>query len=169
MLRKRTTITERRGINFMRQLFEGANCIFKEIDQRHDVGQDVCVLLVDGEHVTHREIALQIKSGKSYCSGNICSIPTDQHHLEFWRQHPLTTYGIVFDPNEGVAYWTNLKEEADDRHFGRTRSNTVIQFSKSEWNRIDEQDFHRLFLPFLTHQPLQLSIENFADGLHQVT
>ncbi len=146
--RKTTNATERKGVNFIRKLFEDANCVFKEVNKEHDYGHDAFVLLVDGEEVTPKEIALQIKSGSSYCNTDSCSFSTTANQLEFWRQHPLRTLGMVFDPNENCGYWLDLKAEAGERRFRREGSQT-ISFRKEPWNRIDKERFQDLFLPSL--------------------
>jgi len=146
--RKTTNTTERKGVNFIRKLFEDANCVFKEVNKEHDYGHDAFVLLVDGEKVTPREIALQIKSGSSYCRAETCSFSTTADQLEFWRQHPLRTLGVIFDPNENCAYWIDLKAEANERRFERGGSQTIT-FRKEPWNRVDRARFRDLFLPSL--------------------
>src|SRR5665213_1815134 len=108
-IRKLNTVTERAGVNYVRDVVETNNSIFKEQDVRHDYGHDAFVLLVDGERVLPKEIAMQIKSGASYCTPTTCKIPATRGQLLFWAGHDLDTLGVVYDPGEAMAYWVDLK------------------------------------------------------------
>src|ERR1700722_19113696 len=107
-LRKLNSATERAGVNYVRKLVEVNNSIFKEQDLRHDYGHDAFVLLVEGEQVLSKEIAMQIKSGVSYCTPTTCKIPATGGQLTFWAGHDLETLGVVYDPSEDMAYWVDL-------------------------------------------------------------
>ncbi len=48
-VRKKSNAVGRKGISFVRDAVEEANCVFKEIDRASDYGHDAFVLLVDGE------------------------------------------------------------------------------------------------------------------------
>jgi hypothetical protein len=161
-IRKITNATERKGVNFIRRLFEDANCVFKEVSKEHDYGHDAFVLIVDGESVTPIEIALQIKSGASYCKAESCQFSSTASQLDFWRQHPLPTLGIVFDPNENCAYWVDLKEKGTTFRFSKQNSQNIV-VPKAEWNRINAQRFNDLFLPSLLRRPPKFSLETAIE------
>ncbi len=149
-IRKLNTVTERLGVNYVRALVEAANSIFKEQDLRHDYGHDAFVLLVEGEQVQPKEIAMQIKSGVSYCTMATCKIPASGGQLVFWAGHDLDTLGVVYDPDEKMAYWTDLKVEARQRTRGqREQAGAVIEFPKSAWNRLDARMFREFLVPTL--------------------
>ena len=103
-----TAATERAGVNFVRGVVEGANCIFHEIHRENDYGNDAFLELVDGEHVTGICIALQIKSGPSYCLARSCKIPTTPEQRNYWSGHKLPVVGVVYDPTEEVGYWVDI-------------------------------------------------------------
>lgn len=149
-IRKLNSITERAGVNYVREVVESNNSVFKEQDLRYDYGHDAFVLLVEGEQVLSKEIAMQIKSGASYCTRTTCKIPASGSQLVFWAGHDLDTLGVVHDPDEGIAYWVNLKVEAQMRVRGqREQSGAVIEFSKTPWNRLDARMFREFLVPTL--------------------
>ena len=148
-IRKANSITERLGVNFVRGVVELNNSIFKEIDQRHDYGHDAFVLLVEGEHVIPKEVALQIKSGTSYCTPTECKIAASAGHLAFWAEHDLETLGVVFDPSKNSAYWIDLKAEARAQLVGTSRVGATIRYPKSAWNRFDAHLFSAFLVPAL--------------------
>ena len=138
---------EREGVNFIMALFDRSNCIFKEIHREHDYGHDAFVTVVDGTTVLPIEIALQIKSGLSYLSNDECIIPSTEPQRNFWCQHPLQTYGIVYDPQKKVAHWTDLKNL--NHEILRKSGSHNIKFPKHALNKIDEYSFEKIFLPRL--------------------
>jgi hypothetical protein len=133
-IRKQNMATERAGVNYVRALVEENNSVFKEIDQRSDYGHDAFVLLVEGERVIPKEVAMQVKAGSSYCTPSTCKVPATAEQLAFWAEHDLTTLGVVYDPNEGVAYWVNLQAEARKRIQSRSQKGALIVFPKARWN-----------------------------------
>jgi hypothetical protein len=118
--------------------------------QQHDYGHDAFVLLVENEQVIPKEIAIQIKSGASYCTLTTCKIPTTASQLEFWASHDLITLGVVYDPNEGLAYWVDLQSEARERTRDRQeQKGAVVKFPKSAWNLLDVRMFAEFLVPTL--------------------
>ena len=162
--RKLNTVTEREGVNYVRAVVEASNSIFKEQDLRHDYGHDAFVLLAEGERVLPKEVAMQIKSGASYCTPTTCKIPATGSQLTFWAGHDLDTLGVVYDPAEKVAYWVDLKVEAQQRLRGRReQSGAVIEFPKSEWNRLDRRMFREFVIPVLQGKPPDLDPETAIE------
>lgn len=98
----------REGVNFVRGAIEGENCIFHEINQQNDFGNDAFVELVEKGNVKGITIAVQIKSGTSFVRNNICSIPASKKKFTYWSKHSLPVIGIVYDPSIKNAYWVNL-------------------------------------------------------------
>jgi hypothetical protein len=47
--RRKSSSVERAGVNYIRGLFEGANCIYQEISKDNDVGHDAIVQMVEDE------------------------------------------------------------------------------------------------------------------------
>lgn len=163
-IRKLNTVTERAGVNYVRNAVEVNNCVFKEQDLRHDYGHDAFVLLVEGEQVLPKEIAMQIKSGVSYCTPTACKIPATGAQLMFWANHDFDTLGVVYDPNENLAYWVDLKVEA--RHLTRGRrehTGAVIEFPKSSWNKLDALMFREFLIPTLLGKAPLIDLETAIE------
>ena len=162
-IRKSTNATERKGIAFVRDAVEDANCVFKEIDRASDYGHDAFVLLVDGEQVMPQEFAVQVKAGKSFCKPDSCSFFTTKAQLNFWARHPLETLGIVYDPDVHCAWWVDLKVEAKSRQI--SDSGRTIRFAKEDWNRFDAGGFKSVVLPILLEEPPRISLETATQWL----
>jgi hypothetical protein len=145
-------------VNFVRQVVEEAGCLFKEINLQHDFGHDATIILVVDGEVQPREIALQIKSGRTYNRAQFCRIPVKSDHLTFWAKHDLRTLGVVYDPSERGAYWVDLKANAKaflrDRHAPKS-----LLFRKSLYNRFHCNGFRDVLLPTLMHKTPNLSVE----------
>ena len=155
--RKRTNATERKGVAFVRNIVEDANCVFQEIDRAADYGHDAFVLLVDDEKVMPMQIALQIKAGKSYCRAHRCVFTATAAQLNFWAQHPITTLGVVYDPDRACAWWVDLREEA--RAHRRDQGTVTISFPKADWNQFDKQGFELVLIPTLLDQAPRINLE----------
>lgn len=145
--RQRINATERKGVNYVRGIVEAANSVFREIDRAGDYGHDAFVLLVDGEAVTPVEIAVQIKSGRSFCRPRDCRFSASPAQLGFWAGHGLTTLGVIYDPDADCAWWVDLTEEAKARK--ATVGSCTIAFPKARWNRFDDHGFRNVLLPAL--------------------
>lgn len=145
-------------MNFVREIVEGAGCLFKEINLQHDFGHDATiVLVVDGE-VQPREIAVQIKSGKTYNRPGFCRIPLKSGHVTFWAKHDLLTLGWVYDPSERAAYWVDLRAHA--KAFLRERHTPkALRYRKSLYNRLHGNGFRDVLLPVLMHKTPSLALE----------
>tara|TARA_R110000868_G_scaffold198474_4_gene444887 strand:- start:29102 stop:30109 length:1008 start_codon:yes stop_codon:yes gene_type:complete len=155
-IRKRTNATERKGVNYIRDLVDDANCVFREVDRAGDYGHDAFVLLVDGEAVTSVEVALQIKAGRSFCRKDSCRFSATPAQLGFWANHGLTTLGVVYDPDANCAWWIDLTEAAKERR--QAIGNQTIIIPKELWNRFDEHGFQNVLIPGLLGSVPRLSL-----------
>jgi hypothetical protein len=167
-LKKRsTTAIARQGVNYVRDVVESANCIFHEVSQQNDFGNDAFIELVENENVRGITIGAQIKSGSSYFPGDKCTIPASRRHFEYWRDHSLKIIGIVYDPTERVAYWTNLKRFVK-YHSERIESGPYsVTFPKKEFNRLTPEGFRDFFFPIFLGKPIILDYERskrFAES-----
>lgn len=162
-IRKRTNAIEREGVAYIRSVIEKANCVFLEVDRAGDYGHDAFVLIVDGEEVTAKQIALQIKSGSSYNAEGVCKFEATLPQLNFWAAHDLTTLGVVYDPILCAAWWIDLKDEsaALKRDGGRT-----IKFEKAQWNKFDLVSFTEILVPRLQGRIPRLSLEKALEWSH---
>jgi len=148
--RPKTAATERQGVNVVRQLVEAQGCIFHEIHHENDYGNDAFVELVDGEQVTGVCIAVQIKSGSSYCTPTACRIPYTEKQATYWLHHSLRVLGIVYDPDEGACYWVDLVAQTRRQPQGGT-----ALFAKSDFRRFDSVNFAEFVMPLLLGKTFQ--------------
>ena len=146
--------TERVGLNYVRSIIERANSIFHEIHRENDYGNDAFMEFVDGDQVTGLSIALQIKSGTSYCSSSTCTIPTTERQWNYWAKSRLPVVGIVYDPDESTAYWVSIT-----RHVKANSAHQSIVFDKSEIARFDDANFREIFLPLFIDRPFRLPFD----------
>jgi len=142
-------VTERAGINYVRTVVESDGCLFKEVNLQHDFGHDATiVIVVDGE-VQPREVALQVKSGRSYNKKGACQLPATAGHIDFWARHDLITLGVVYDPDQDTAHWVDLQADSRERRQQRMSDGATIVFSKDSWNRFDPVHFPTVVVPTL--------------------
>lgn len=155
-IKKKSSAVAKEGLNYVRSIVEGENCIFHEIHQENDYGNDAFVELVDGENVKGITLAIQIKSGKSYCKPTNCSIPATREHFEYWSEHSLEVVGIVFDPSERIGYWVNISQYLKRNREVLKNGPFVITFSKKIINRFDGDGFKNIFIPIFLKKPIIL-------------
>lgn len=150
-----TNATAKAGINYVKTIVEAHNCIFQKIDQENDVGIDALIELVKNENPSGDFIATQIKSGSSYFDkkSNQCKIPLGSHR-QYWQNHALPVYGIVFIPEFKNAYWINIKN-----YLNNHPSDNVISFEPSYVNILNHNTFETRFVPLLTGEIPKVSYE----------
>ena len=97
---KRSAITAKDGINFIRSAVEASGSLFIKIEQENDLGIDALIEFVENERPLNKQIAVQIKSGASYYTpeSDECAFPVGSHR-EYWAQHPLPVFGLVYVPS----------------------------------------------------------------------
>jgi hypothetical protein len=73
----RTSITAKRGVNFVRTVVEGGGSLFHKIDFESDLGVDAFIELIHEGKPLNKQIAVQIKSGPSYydVKSRECKLP----------------------------------------------------------------------------------------------
>ena len=98
------------GIDYTSQVINKAHSIFNKVDGSNDIGLDGYVEFVDNESATGLCIGVQIKSGNSYQNKNkdYAIITADFNHFEYWKSHILPLAGIVYIPEDDLAYWIDL-------------------------------------------------------------
>lgn len=160
-LYKKTNITAKEGINFVRSIVETAGSLFHKIEQENDLGIDALIEFINGEKSLNKQIAVQIKSGDSYYTlSNECLIPIDSHR-EYWLKHPLPVFGIVYVPAQRCAYWLDIK-----RYLESHPEATVIRFHTDKINRLNSSTFKQLFTPILMRKVPNLPIEEAFTLFH---
>jgi hypothetical protein len=58
---KRSAVTAKEGINFIRSAVEGGGCLFIKIEQENDLGVDAIIEFIENERPLNKQIAVQIR------------------------------------------------------------------------------------------------------------
>jgi hypothetical protein len=149
----------KKGVNYVRDIIESSNSIFHEVHQENDYGNDAFIELVDGEDVKGITLAVQVKSGSSFCTNSTCSIPASKQHFEYWKSHSLPVIGIVYDPNEDIAYWTNITNHLENNPEALVNGPYTITFKKADFARFTMCNFETLFKPMHLKKQITLPID----------
>jgi hypothetical protein len=104
-------VSERGGINAVKSLFERNKLVVQEYDTRNDYGKDLVIDLTENDEITGAMIAAQVKGGKSYFRGTVPFITARGSDLRLWAESTIPVIGIVWHPESGNLYWTNLTEQ----------------------------------------------------------
>lgn len=113
MKRHHNSKIDRIGVQTVGEQFERAGYIFRE-QPISDYGIDAHIEVVEGETVTGKLIALQIKTGSSWFKENTSQgfvFRGDNEHLEYWIEHSLPVLIILHDPQTHLSYWQSIKTE----------------------------------------------------------
>ena len=142
---KRTSITAKKGINFLKEIVEDNGSIFHKIEQENDFGIDCIIEFFKDEEPINISIAFQIKSGSSYINkkNRTAHIPVENHY-EYWSKYSLPVYGLVYNVEKKEAYWINIKQYLK---FNPTHKN--IAFSINRSNTLLEENYQDLFFPLM--------------------
>lgn len=152
---KKTNITNKMGVNFVKGIVEEAGSLFHKIEQENDLGIDGVVEFIKDEKPTNKNIAVQIKSGKSYFNlQNTESLIPVGDHYEYWNNYPLPVYGIVYSPELRKGFWVNIK------NYLKTNGKcSVIRYSNNKTNEFDLDRFKRIFMPLILKEIPEISFE----------
>lgn len=99
--------TERDGVQIVGEQFVRAGYIFRE-QTVSDYGIDAHIELVDGDNVTGKLIAVQIKSGSSWLkekSKEAFIFRGDKEHLKYWLEHSLPVLIVLCDVKNRQCFW----------------------------------------------------------------
>lgn len=157
-----TMVTSKLGVNHVRTAVESAKCIFHKIEQENDLGIDGFVELIKDGKPQNKQIAVQIKSGESFFihQSNQCIIPVDKHY-DYWLNHTLSVYGIVYIPSLGTANWVDIKKYL--KKYGNCGR---IKFDRTKTNIFDLENFTKIFMPTILGELPQLSFDEAANLFH---
>lgn len=152
---KRSAVTSKEGINFVRSVVESAGSLFLKIEQENDLGIDALVEFTRNERPVNRQIAVQIKSGASYYNPEKeeCAFPVEGHR-SYWSSHPLPVFGIVYVPSEKAAFWLDLKW-----YLNAHSQATTVRFPATHANRLATDSFATLFMPAVLGEVPQLGYD----------
>jgi hypothetical protein len=78
-----------------------------------DHGIDAQAEVIEGEKLTGKLIALQIKTGPSYFRrhGSDYIYYGDIRHLDYWLGHALPVVLVLHDPDRGLTLWQEIERE----------------------------------------------------------
>lgn len=153
-LYKQSAVTAKEGINFIRSVVENCGSLFIKIEQESDLGVDGLIEFIRDERPLNKQIAAQIKSGASYYSSksNECAFPIGKHR-DYWKNHPLPVFGLVYTPKFKTAYWINIKRFLKDNP-----SSTSIRFPATKANEFSLATFKKFFLPGIAGETPELEL-----------
>lgn len=152
---KRSAVTSKEGINFVRSVVESAGSLFIKIEQENDLGIDALFEFIRDERPLNKQIAVQIKSGASYYNAETeeCAFPIGDHR-SYWTSHPLPVFGIVYVPSQKAAFWLNIK-----RHLKANPEATTVRFPATHANCFAANTFAALFVPAVLGEVPQLTYD----------
>lgn len=104
---------DRIGIQAVGEQFERAGYIFRE-QPISDYGIDAQIEVVEGETVTGKLIALQIKTGASWFQESTEDgyvFRGGNEHLKYWIEHSLPVLIILHNPDTNISFWQAIKTE----------------------------------------------------------
>ena len=110
---KHSSKIDRIGVQAVGEQFERAGYVFRE-QPISDYGIDAHVEVVEGEEVTGKLIALQIKSGPSWFKESTTQgfiFRGDNEHLKYWIEHSLPVLIILHNTKNKISYWQAIKTE----------------------------------------------------------
>lgn len=152
---KRSAVTSKEGMNFVRTAVEAGGSLFIKIEQENDLGIDALFEFIRDERPLNKQIAVQVKSGASYYhpENDECAFPVADHRA-YWASHPLPVFGIVYVPARKAAFWVNIK-----RYLQANPAATTIRFPATQANLFTLDTFANLFVPAVLGEVPQLSYE----------
>jgi hypothetical protein len=101
-------ITENQGLIHVMKVVNDAGSIFTKIDGSNDIGLDGQIEIVRNGSATGFWIGVQIKSGDSNKLKSKIILKSDKEHFEYWQHHTLPIAGIVYIPEDELAYWVDI-------------------------------------------------------------
>lgn len=103
------------GVHHVAKVTESCNCIFHQIHQENDIGNDAFIEFILSEEPIGCMITAQIKSGSSYIHEGRFILPADERHFNYWRDQPLPVCGFVYDPSSDTARWVDITAHVNDK------------------------------------------------------
>jgi hypothetical protein len=143
VLYKKTNVTAKNGINFVRSAVEGAGSLFHKIEGENDLGIDGLIELIRDERPLNRQVAVQIKSGPSYynSSGEECLIPIESHR-DYWLNLSPSSLGCCLCS----CTWRCSLGKYQELPERTTRPIPSFASAPVDANRFDQICFHQRFL-----------------------
>jgi len=154
--------TEFLGVDYVVDVISKSNSIFNKVDGSNDIGLDGYVEFIENESATGLCIGIQIKSGNSYQSENkeTAIITADLNHFEYWKSHILPLAGVVYIPEDDLAYWVDLSSYLRDNDL---TGPYTIRISKE--NVFTSNTFDKFYKNYTSYKDNYNSDWNFGKAL----
>lgn len=113
MLTNNTEDIERQGVYTCGLVFSKLGFIFRE-QTIGDYGIDAIVESREGDYLSGKLIAVQIKSGDSYFSevkDNYVVFRGDDKHYNYWTNHSLPVIIVLYSPSSGECVWESFNKQ----------------------------------------------------------
>ena len=161
--RSANRIVELSGVRYVQSVIEDTNCIFQEIPQHNDQGNDCYIEFISDNVATSFCIFAQIKSGQSYKDESGYKIPANKEHLEYWQKHLLPVAGIIYDENLNKGFWINISSYIKSNPEILNKASHTIRISPDNEFSFDKFDeFKNHFTGYINEYK---SFENFGRSL----
>ncbi|RAI91986.1 DUF4365 domain-containing protein [Algoriphagus yeomjeoni] len=159
---KRSNQTGRKGLNKLKGIVEEQlEWILRPSHQEDDFGIDGYIDIIDGESVTGKSIAFQVKTGQSYLvelDENHWLFRDTFEHLNYYLNHDIPVLVILVDDVENVAYWEICKAEFTNR----TGNSWTMPIPKSQHLNAESKEILKNYVSSNVDYASQL--ENYWDG-----
>lgn len=103
-----TWVTSQRAVNAFKEFCLQHRWVFTETPEQTDFGKDGYLDFSHEDELTGQCIAVQIKGGSSWRTADGYLIRADTRRRSFWASSTVPVFGIVWDPDDGGLYWTDL-------------------------------------------------------------
>ena len=100
-------VTSRMAVSAFNAFCLEQGWVFTETPEQTDFGKDGYLDFAYQGHLTGQCIAVQIKGGHSYRSGDGFCISADRRHRTLWMNSSVPVFGVVWDPDGGL-YWADV-------------------------------------------------------------
>lgn len=163
--RKQNKKTEFLGVDYVSQVINKSNSIFNKVDGSQDIGLDGYIEFIENESATGLCIGIQIKSGNSYQSDNkeFALITADLDHFEYWKSHILPLAGIVYVPEDDLAYWIDLSTYLKENDL--TGPYTIKVPKKNVFVLENFPEFYKNFIAYKEHYNTDWNFGKALKGL----
>jgi hypothetical protein len=148
------------GVHCVAKVTNEANCLFHEVDQKNDIGNDAFIEFIVEQTATGCCIATQIKSGSSYVRNGRFFFTSDEKHFKYWRNHFLPFCGFVYDPVSDTVRWVDITAHVSSKP-------TQFTIELPDDNIFDRAHFDSFRDHFLSYRPLFSDAANFGKALKE--
>jgi hypothetical protein len=120
--------TAKAGVNYIEKIINSQGSVFRPVHQEDDFGIDGFIELVCDEEASGRLIAVQVKSGDSYLSGDGKGfvVPVDQRHIDYWCDFTVPVILVCYSPSLDFAAYIVVRDYVEIEEYYRRMPVTSI-------------------------------------------